>query len=122
MGFISRLVKFVRLVRKNKMVEKVLQLNRERTIFWSLLSILILSIGFYMYCVNATIHNVVARQNMENEASQLTLALGSQEFQYITKRNEVTLPLAYSLGFKDVVTKTFIPSKPSVATVAFLSR
>ena len=102
------------------MVEKVLQLNREKTIFWTLLGILLLCSGFYMYFINATIHNVVIRQNLENESSSLTLSIGRKEFQYITMRNGITLSLAYSLGFRDVSAKTYI-SRNSSDKVAFLS-
>ena len=102
------------------MVEKVLQLNREKSIFWSLLGILLLCAGLYMYFINVTVHNVVFRQNLENEASTLTLAIGREEFKYITKRNAVTVDLAYSLGFKDVSTKIYI-SKKSGPSVAFLT-
>lgn len=101
-------------------VEKVLQLNREKTIFWALSSILVLSLGFYMYFINTTIHNVVARQNLENEASTLTLSISNKEFEYITKRNEINLQLAYSIGFKDAKAKAFINTKEN-SSVAFLS-
>ncbi len=84
------------------MVEKVLELNREKTIFWALLGSMLLAIGFYMYFINTTIHNTVARQNLEAESSSLTLANGNKEFQYISKRNNITLALAHSLGYKDV--------------------
>ena len=99
------------------MVEKVLQLNRGKTIFWTLLGIFFLCAGFYMYFINSTVHNVVTRQNMEKEAGQLALKIGSEEFQYITMRNAITLPLAYSLGFKNVSVKTFVSrdASPSVA-------
>ena len=102
------------------MVEKILELNKEKTIFWSLLGALLLSLGFYMYCINATVHNVVVRQNLESEASSLTLEIGNKEFKYITKRNAVTLELAHSLGFKDVETKKFI-SRSSATKVALSS-
>ena len=102
------------------MVEKVLQLNREKTIFWSLLGILFLLAGFYMYLINATVYNIVIRQNLESEASSLTLSIGSQEFEYMTKRNTVTLALAYSLGFKEAKVKSYISAKSS-NTIAFLS-
>ena len=102
------------------MVEKVLQLNREKYIFCTLFSILVFFIGFYFYCVRTTISNVVARQNLENESSQLSLAIGSQEFSYITQRNAVTLALAHSLGFKESSAKTFISRNPDTK-VAFLS-
>ena len=99
------------------MVEKVLQLNREKTIFWTLLGTLFLCAGFYIYFINSTVHNTVTRQNLEREAGQLSLKIGTEEFQYITMRNSITLPLAYSLGFKDAAVKTFISrnTAPSVA-------
>ena len=103
------------------MVEKVLQLNREKTIFWTLLGILFLCAGFYMYFINTTVHNVVERQNLEAKVSQLSLSIGKEEFQYIAKRNEITMVLAYSLGFEEAKNKTFI-SRTLGPSVAFLTR
>ena len=102
------------------MVERVLQLNKEKTIFWTLLGVLFVSLSFYMYFINATIHNVVLRQDLETESSAITLAIGNKEFQYISNRNAVTLELAYNLGFKEVSTKSFISKSPSTK-VALLS-
>ena len=104
------------------MVEKVLQLNREKTTFWTLLGVLFLCAGLYMYFINATVHNVIAHQNLENQSSQLTLVIGNEEFQYINARNSVNLELAYSLGFKDAKVKSYISREPPIAPVAFLSR
>ena len=103
------------------MKEKALQLNNEKTIFWAIIGALFICISFYMFLINSTVHNVVARQNFESEASNLTLKIGSQEFQYITSRNSVTKQLAYSMGFKDVTAKTFI-SKNSNKQVSYLAR
>lgn len=105
------------------MVEKVLQINmdKQKTIFWSLLGVLFVSVIFYMYFINTTIHNVVMRQNLEAESSQLTMLIGTQEFQYITARNAITLAVANSLGFREVSAKTFI-SKSHGNQVSFLSR
>lgn len=103
------------------MVEKVLQLNKEKTIFWTLVGVLFFSLIFYMYFINTTIHNVVARQNLENEASSLTLAIGSKEFEYISKRNAITLAVAYSMGFRDTSVKSYISTKAG-NNVAYLSR
>ena len=103
------------------MVERVLELNKEKTIFWTLLSVLFLCAGFYMYFINSTIHNIVARQNLESESSKLTLAIGGEEFQYITLRNSITLDMAHSLGFKDIGATTFV-SRKSISVVSYLSR
>jgi hypothetical protein len=100
------------------MAEKILELDREKTIFWTLIGLLFICSAFYMYSINATIHNVVQRENLEGQASQLALSIGSEEFRYISMRNSVTLPLAYSLGFKDSSAKTFI-SKKSVNYVSY---
>ncbi len=102
------------------MVEKVLQLNKEKTIFWALIGVLFLCAGFYMYFINNTVHNVVARQDLEAEASNLTLSIGNREFQYISKRNGITLSRAKELGFKEVLAKTFISKKGS--QVSLLTR
>ena len=103
------------------MTEKVLQLNREKTMFWTLISILFLCSGFYIYFINTTIHNVVIRQNLESEATGLTLSIGSKEFEYITSRNAITLQVAYSLGFRDATAKTFL-AKGVNSQVSFLPR
>lgn len=103
------------------MKEKVLQLNNEKYMFWAIVCALFLCIGFYMYFINSTVHNVVSRQNLETEASSLTLKIGNQEFQYITSRNNVTMQLAYSMGFKEVTAKTFI-SKNSNRQVSLLTQ
>ncbi len=102
------------------MTEKILQLNTEKNIFWTLVGILLLCAGFYMYSVTATIHNTVARQNLETQASQLTFAQSSEEYAYIGLENNITLAYAYSLGFKDVSQKDFI-SQNSMQEVSFLS-
>ncbi len=93
------------------MVEQVLNLNKEKTIFWSITSAIFMLMGMYIYYINLTVHNVVARQNLENEASSLTLLIGNKEFEYISKRNQVNLALAYSMGFTEVKSKSYISMK-----------
>ena len=90
------------------MVETVLQLNKEKYIFWTLVVATILCVAFYIFCINSTVRNVVSHKNLEDEGGQLNLSIGNLEFQYITMRNGVTLPLAYSLGFKNAETKAFV--------------
>lgn len=102
------------------MVEKVLEINREKTIFWSLLGVLLISALFYIYMINITVHNTVARQNFESESSTLTLKISTKEFEYITKRNNITLALAKSLGFKEAKVVAYVRTK--TAPVAFLGR
>ncbi len=100
------------------MTERILQLNSEKRIFWGLLGALLLSACFYIYFINSTVHNVVLRQNLESELSQLSLSIGSQEFEYIAKKSSVTLETAYALGFKDTENKSYLARNPDTK-VAF---
>ena len=101
------------------MIDRVIA-NREKTIFWSLLGILVLSACFYMYFINTTVKNVVASQNIESQISKINLSISNKEFEYIKSRNAITLNLAYNLGFKDVSAKSYINEK-STKGVSFLS-
>ena len=84
-----------------------------------MIGVLFLCAGFYIFCINTTVRNVVSRQKLENQAEQLTLKIGNSEFQYIALKNKITLPLAHSLGFRDVLEKTFV-SRENVSKVAYL--
>ncbi len=96
------------------------QLNKEKIIFWTLSSVFLLSMAFYMYCIHATIQNVVLRDNLEDRATALALEIGNKEFEYITMKNNINLAVAYSLGFSQVSEKTFV-SKKTVGYVSYRS-
>ncbi len=95
-----------------------MELNTEKNIFWTLCGLLLFCAIFYIYSIEVTVRNVVASQDLQNKVAELTLKIGNDEFQYIGLSNTVTLPLAYSLGFKDVKEKTYISKK----TVGFVSQ
>jgi hypothetical protein len=103
------------------MTKAITQINKEKAIFWTLFGILILSIGFYIFCINATVRNVVSREQSENAANKIALDISNKEFQYISMRNSVTLYLAYSMGFRDVSQKTFI-NKNSNGVVSYVPK
>lgn len=81
--------------------------NRVR-IFWSLIFLSILSLVVYIYGVNATVRNTVARQNLESEALSISTHLGEMEFSYIGLTNKVSLTVAYERGYKDVSAPVYI--------------
>jgi len=107
------------------MTEKILQLHTEKNIFWTLAGIFLLCVGFYVYSITTTVHNVVERQNLENKASALALAIGANEFKYISMRNGITLSYAQSLGFTETHDKVFLSRTSGDASthlVSYLSR
>jgi hypothetical protein len=103
------------------MVEAVINLNKEKAIFWSLILGIFMTLSLYIYYINITVHNVVARQNLDNEAKELLVDVGNKEFEYISKKNSINLSSAFSLGFKETKVLAYISDKKA-ENVAILSR
>lgn len=93
-------------------------LHDEKNIFWTLSGVIFFSAIFYMYCITTTIHNVVARERIETESSELALSIGQKEFDLISLKNNITLVRAQNLGFSEVQNKVFITHQ----SVSFASR
>ncbi len=91
-----------------------------KIVFFSLAALLLTFFLLYAYLVNKTVMNVVARENAENDISELSTTIGTLESQYMTLKNSVTLDLAYSRGFKDATPSQFISRGP--ATLSYNSR
>ena len=88
--------------------------NRVR-FFWILVAISILSLSVYIYAINATARNIAARQNLEKEVAKIATALNSLEFAYIGLKNDITIELAYSYGFREVKSPLYVSRARSPA-------
>lgn len=75
--------------------------DRQR-VFWSMVTISLLSLTAYVYAVNATAHHLAVRQNMEKEVAQAAADLGELEFAHIELSNAVTIETAREYGFQEV--------------------
>lgn len=84
-------------------------------IFYVLAVISALSLVLYVYAINQTVRNIIARQGIERQLSGLTSQIGEMEFTYIAKENSIDLAHAYTMGFKDVTANVFVTRSPSVA-------
>ncbi len=94
---------------------KVLNAQQYKYMFFLLLAASVLSLAVYVYAVNQTVRNIVARQNMETELMELTALIGEKEFKYISQKNEIDLDTALSMGFRPVETRIFVSRQSSVA-------
>ncbi len=68
-------------------------------LFWGLTATIILMSVMYMYFVNKTVWNVVARQNIEKNMSAMSSKLSDKEFQYINSVSAITMDTANRMGF-----------------------
>lgn len=94
---------------------KTISYDARVRIFWMLISISVASLGLYVYGINATVRNTVARQDLEAEAMNIGTKLGEMEFAYIGLKNDVSLEVAYARGFKDVTNPVYISRTESHA-------
>ncbi len=101
------------------MKEKILELNKERNIFWILLFAMGISFAFYVYFVSQMTLNTIQRQNLQNKIGDVHFSLGSLEGEYISKKNSVNIEYAYGLGFKDASHITYISKKSLGETLSF---
>ena len=99
------------------MIEKALQFNTRRDVFWVSLATIGLLLCAYIYCVTVTIRNIVTEKRLTLEISNMNQKLSSKEFSLISMQNNVTLSYAESLGFSDPKQKVFITPR----SVSFVS-
>jgi hypothetical protein len=79
-----------------------------KKIFYTLSGVLMLLVLTYGYMLNTTILNVVARQKAQTQIALLSSDTSDLETSYIALQNDVSINLAYSLGFKDVSNPQFL--------------
>ena len=82
-------------------------------LFWMLASILMLFVVLYAYLVGVTIFNVAARSHDQSKIVALSSKTSDLEASYISLQNNITLPLATSLGFQEVNNPQFLLRKTS---------
>ncbi|MBI1974381.1 MAG: hypothetical protein HYS51_00775 [Candidatus Zambryskibacteria bacterium] len=86
----------------------VISYDYRARIFWVLMTVVLASLGVYMYAINATARHIALRQNMERQTAVISTSLDSLEFSYITLRNNVTIDTAYAEGFKEEKSPLFV--------------
>ena len=92
----------------------------DRRILWSLIGVLFFVLLFYGYFVNATIINIVGRQNTLQEVNALESLIGDLESQYSNLRNVLTHDYASSLGFNEPDDQIFVSQKQLVQGSLFV--
>lgn len=88
-----------------------------RALFYVCAALLAIIFVIYVYLINATVMNVVAREDSEKEIAALSTSLGEMEFKYISLKNGVTLDLAYQKGFGTTAATEFLARENSAPSV-----
>ncbi len=78
-------------------------------------SILLLSAS-YIYFINSSVMNAVAREQDDRQIAELTGAVSRLENSYMDVKSGLNIDKAYALGFKDDYSKVhFSSERPNVA-------
>jgi hypothetical protein len=75
--------------------------NFEQKLIWSLFAIMIALVGLYIYLVNISVFNIMARKEAEERISQIATEVAKLEATYIGLSSKIDMETAYALGFKD---------------------
>ncbi len=90
------------------MTAKIISIKNNPATFYLLLSGIVFSAIFYIYCVNSAVRNVVARERAEREIQALQTVTSELEYRYINDENSMTLERARALGLLEPAGKIFI--------------
>jgi hypothetical protein len=90
-----------------------------KILFFVFAALLVATFGFYVYLVNATIMNVVAREKVESTISELSTTIGDLEFKYISLKNNITLDLAREKGFTDASPTAFLARNEAAPALSY---
>lgn len=80
--------------------------------FWGLVTLSIFSLVIYVYAINVTARNVAMRQDLERQIAEVSVNLNSLEFAYIELKNNVTMELAHTYGFREVKNPLYVSRRP----------
>lgn len=86
-------------------------LNTQKRLFTVLLFSVVVLMSLYVFLVSKSIVNVIIREEIQNEMMAIHSTTGELESQYIVLKNAIDIEFAYTLGFTDVMGKTFVARK-----------
>lgn len=97
---------------------KIIGENLRGRIFIILVLISLASFIIYIYAIQTTTRNVARGQEAERMIAKMTTDLDSLEFAYIEVKNNVTIELANTYGFREV-NNPLVVSRASSASLSF---
>lgn len=89
-------------------ITKTISYDTRTRVFWTFAVLSIISLIIYVWAINMTVRNTVTRQNLENDVASISTKIGELEFSYIALKNNVSLDMAYTKGFKKVSSAEYI--------------
>ena len=93
----------------------------EKRIFWTILLLLASLVVLYIYFVSKSIVNVIVREEIEQDIVAMQTEISELESMYLQQKNRINMPLAQSLGFRELPEREFVVRKSRLSTRLTLS-
>lgn len=90
------------------MKAKIISIKENRLTFYALVLGIILSFVFYMYCIDLTVRNGVAHNDIEARLDDLRNEVSDLEYRYTALQNSVTMESGNAFGLVEPESKIFI--------------
>lgn len=101
------------------MVKELIQCDTfEKRLMTALVVAVVVFGGLYVYLINETVRNVVARREAERSAAALTGVVGDLELAYLELQNGITRERARELGFRELGQVTYVSRDPLALSAA----
>ena len=94
-----------------KSKKRISKCGANKICFWSFFGIFIISLFLYGFFVLNTITDIAERQSMEEHIFVLNDKVLDLEAQYLQAKGEITMQLAYNLGFIENNNHKFVTRK-----------
>jgi hypothetical protein len=90
---------------------KITAIALQKRIFWSIAVFVLVLFTLYGYFVSKSITNVLLRAELEQNIATINTDISELEFEYLDKKNTISIQFAYAKGFKDIRDKQFVARK-----------
>lgn len=91
-----------------KTLAKALSYENRVRAFWAMAAACLMLLFVYIFSINATARNVAEKQQWGRQIAAINSELESLEFSYIELKNEITLELARTYGFREVARPLYV--------------
>jgi hypothetical protein len=95
-------------------------IKENKLTFYALCAGILLSFGFYIYGVNATVMNGLSHNKTESYISDLRNQVSDLEYKYAEKKNSLSIETARKLGLTEPSNKIFI-AKNTQKSLSFVN-
>jgi len=96
------------------MKSKVLSIKIREKIFWTMLSVFVVSLGLYVHSLLSIINHVVVKESLVKSNNLLTQKVSELEFKNVALKNKINIEFAVARGFSEVKNALYV-SRSSVS-------